>query len=241
MNPYYNSSQPGGQDGQHRHSLSSTTDMSAHYQQPHGAGYPASALPQPIAYAHPSSQYAAYPPATTSHMSAAQPGDPRGEYGGQALRNLPFTNAHHAGMQQPQLQANAAYAGMVPPARASYPPHFAAANAQAGYHHGSAHHAQAAHHDTRYIPTPAQTMQTYQTQHPSRSALTPPKSSPSPGVERYACDKCDRTFSRPHDRKRHYESQHLQTSHSCQYCRKEFSRADSLKRHLDNGCDKMPM
>lgn len=160
---------------------------------------------------------------------------------GQALRNLPFTNTHHAGLQQPQLQANAAYAGMLPHARASYPHHFAAANAQAGYPQGSAHHTHAVHHETRYIPTPAQTMQSYQTNHPSRSALTPPKSSPSPGVERYACDKCDRTFSRPHDRKRHYESQHLQTSHSCQYCRKEFSRADSLKRHLDNGCDKMPI
>ena len=114
-------------------------------------------------------------------------------------------------------------------------------NAQAAYTQGSTHHA--VHHETRYIPTPAQTMQSYHTL-PSSSrgtAMTPPQSSPSPGVERYACDRCDRTFSRPHDRKRHYESQHLQTSHACQYCRKEFSRADSLKRHLDNGCDKAPV
>lgn len=112
-------------------------------------------------------------------------------------------------------------------------------NAQAAYVQGPAHHV-AVHRETRYIPTPAQAMQSYHTL-PSSSRATPPQSSPSPGVERYACDRCDRTFSRPHDRKRHYESQHLQTSHACQFCRKEFSRADSLKRHLDNGCDKAPV
>ncbi|KAI0683147.1 hypothetical protein BC835DRAFT_1396861 [Cytidiella melzeri] len=74
--------------------------------------------------------------------------------------------------------------------------------------------------------------------HPASSHLPP---SPG-GTERYPCDKCDKTFSRSHDRKRHYESQHSAqpTSHRCPYCKKEFSRADSMKRHVDNGCEKDP-
>lgn len=83
--------------------------------------------------------------------------------------------------------------------------------------------------------------------HPHSSAHPYPSSSshpgqlpPSPGTERFPCDKCDKTFSRSHDRKRHYESQHSSqpTSHRCPYCHKEFSRADSMKRHVDNGCEK---
>jgi hypothetical protein len=65
---------------------------------------------------------------------------------------------------------------------------------------------------------------------------------PASSGERFPCEKCGKTFSRSHDRKRHHETQHLPTPvvHRCQYCEKEFSRADSLKRHLDNGCDEMP-
>ena len=43
-----------------------------------------------------------------------------------------------------------------------------------------------------------------------------------------------------HDKKRHFESTHLQQSHTCRFCNKTFSRNDSLKRHQDNGCDKDP-
>lgn len=73
--------------------------------------------------------------------------------------------------------------------------------------------------------------------HPSSST-----SPISPSAERFPCEKCGKTFSRSHDRKRHHETQHLPqpTIHRCRYCEKEFSRADSLKRHLDNGCDEMP-
>ncbi|KAF9462465.1 hypothetical protein BDZ94DRAFT_731824 [Collybia nuda] len=69
-----------------------------------------------------------------------------------------------------------------------------------------------------------------------------PTSASSPSGERFPCDRCGKTFSRSHDRKRHHETQHLPTPviHRCRYCEKEFSRADSLKRHLDNGCDEMP-
>ncbi|EKM80616.1 hypothetical protein AGABI1DRAFT_126673 [Agaricus bisporus var. burnettii JB137-S8] len=71
---------------------------------------------------------------------------------------------------------------------------------------------------------------------------TSPTSATSPPGERFPCEKCGKTFSRSHDRKRHHETQHLPTPviHRCRYCEKEFSRADSLKRHLDNGCDEMP-
>ncbi|KAG6369129.1 hypothetical protein JVT61DRAFT_3296 [Boletus reticuloceps] len=60
--------------------------------------------------------------------------------------------------------------------------------------------------------------------------------------ERYPCDLCDRSFTRLHDRRRHYETVHATSPvlHKCRFCRKDFSRADSLKRHVDNGCDEMP-
>ncbi|KAF9010627.1 hypothetical protein BDQ17DRAFT_1346573 [Cyathus striatus] len=76
----------------------------------------------------------------------------------------------------------------------------------------------------------------------STGATTSPTSTSSPSGERFPCEKCGKTFSRSHDRKRHHETQHLASPviHRCRYCEKEFSRADSLKRHLDNGCDEMP-
>lgn len=60
--------------------------------------------------------------------------------------------------------------------------------------------------------------------------------------ERYPCDLCDRSFTRLHDRRRHYETVHSTSPilHKCRFCRKDFSRSDSLKRHVDNGCDEMP-
>ncbi|CAA7261812.1 unnamed protein product [Cyclocybe aegerita] len=75
----------------------------------------------------------------------------------------------------------------------------------------------------------------------SATASTSPTSASSPSGERFPCEKCGKTFSRSHDRKRHHETQHLASPviHRCVYCQKEFSRADSLKRHLDNGCDEM--
>ena len=59
----------------------------------------------------------------------------------------------------------------------------------------------------------------------SAAASTSPTAS-SPSGERFPCDKCGKTFSRSHDRKRHHETQHLISPviHSCKYCGKEFSR-----------------
>ncbi|KAL4245569.1 hypothetical protein ABKN59_009615 [Abortiporus biennis] len=73
------------------------------------------------------------------------------------------------------------------------------------------------------------------------TTVTIPPGSP-PGVERYACTACSKTFSRAHDRKRHFETSHDPNppNHRCHFCGKSFARADSLKRHLDNGCDKDP-
>lgn len=97
-------------------------------------------------------------------------------------------------------------------------------------------------------------------QHPSHPALPPPHAGrgggnsshsgahsytqsqpPNPSGERYPCELCDRTFTRSHDRRRHYETVHATAPvlHRCRYCQKDFSRADSLKRHIDNGCDEM--
>ncbi|KAI0665987.1 hypothetical protein C8Q78DRAFT_985248 [Trametes maxima] len=104
-------------------------------------------------------------------------------------------------------------------------------------------------HSTQLIPTPAQTAQTYHGYSSGSSspggampvvAAIPPASGVAVPQERYYCDKCDKSFGRAHDKKRHYESAHLQTHHECRFCHKCFSRNDSLKRHQDNGCEKDP-
>ncbi|KAI0081969.1 hypothetical protein K474DRAFT_1655867 [Panus rudis PR-1116 ss-1] len=73
------------------------------------------------------------------------------------------------------------------------------------------------------------------------SAVTIPAATPA-SPERWPCDKCEKSFSRAHDRKRHYETTHAPNppSHKCPFCEKAFARADSLKRHVDNGCEKDP-
>ncbi|KAH7912421.1 hypothetical protein BJ138DRAFT_1112374 [Hygrophoropsis aurantiaca] len=77
--------------------------------------------------------------------------------------------------------------------------------------------------------------------YPTRSAhpSSAPPSVPLVSGDRYPCELCDRTFTRSHDRRRHYETVHapVPVVHRCRYCNKDFSRADSLKRHLDNGCE----
>ncbi|EGO00335.1 hypothetical protein SERLA73DRAFT_180879 [Serpula lacrymans var. lacrymans S7.3] len=62
------------------------------------------------------------------------------------------------------------------------------------------------------------------------------------GGERFPCSQCDRTFTRLHDKKRHFDTIHAANppTHRCRHCAREFSRTDSLKRHIDNGCDVMP-
>lgn len=74
-----------------------------------------------------------------------------------------------------------------------------------------------------------------------RSVHTSPSSNPALLGDRFPCELCDRSFTRSHDRRRHYETVHATTPvlHRCRYCGKDFSRADSLKRHVDNGCDEM--
>ncbi|KAF9236352.1 hypothetical protein BU15DRAFT_77067 [Melanogaster broomeanus] len=129
-----------------------------------------------------------------------------------------------------------------------------------------------AHHSQQFAPTPSQayySLSTSSPRSPARSSVEPyyhmspnPQHvmhhspthggrtthgshsvNPSTGSgERYPCDLCDRSFTRLHDRRRHYETVHAPSPvlHKCRYCRKDFSRADSLKRHLDNGCDDKP-
>ncbi|KAI0780234.1 hypothetical protein C8Q74DRAFT_1217504 [Fomes fomentarius] len=133
------------------------------------------------------------------------------------------------------------------PSRSStYPP------SRHGHSHGHGSPHPSLSQSTHLIPTPAQTVGAYHgysAQPGSASSASsvapvvasiPPASSSSPPQERYFCERCDKSFGRQHDKKRHFESTHLQQSHACRFCSKTFSRNDSLKRHQDNGCDKDP-
>ena len=62
----------------------------------------------------------------------------------------------------------------------------------------------------------------------STTSTSSPSASSASG-ERFPCEKCGKTFSRSHDRKRHHETQHLATPiyHVCPYCSKEFSRCEA--------------
>lgn len=62
---------------------------------------------------------------------------------------------------------------------------------------------------------------------PASTVPTSPGSASSPSGERFPCEKCGKTFSRSHDRKRHHETQHtpIPVMHTCHHCQKEFSRS----------------
>jgi len=100
-----------------------------------------------------------------------------------------------------------------------------------GYNHPSSSTA-------THFPPAVPPSQHYPSQYASTSAVSANYTSTSAG-DRFVCSQCDASFSRPHDRRRHYETQHLESPpvHRCRYCQKEFTRADSLKRHLNNGCE----
>ncbi|KAF9653983.1 hypothetical protein BDM02DRAFT_3107165 [Thelephora ganbajun] len=95
-------------------------------------------------------------------------------------------------------------------------------------------------HQLQYISTPPLAAPgVFQNPNPSPFTTTPRTSvqTTSPPPVRYQCDKCSTTFSRLHDRNRHYESTHSENppTHKCERCRKKFSRADAKKRHQDDG------
>jgi hypothetical protein len=95
-------------------------------------------------------------------------------------------------------------------------------------------------HQVRYIPTPPLIAQgVFYSPNPSPFTTTPRTAvqNTSPPPVRFQCNKCGTTFSRLHDRNRHYESTHSDNPqvHKCERCRKQFSRADAKKRHEDDG------
>ncbi|EED82052.1 predicted protein [Postia placenta Mad-698-R] len=252
MNPYYS-----GQSGNpNQQSLSSTTDPSRYQHSLASAN-------DPTLQYQASGQVAGYQSQTYASQMQPHPYHPSSGYANVGVPHPSYQSPQYS--QMPAEQQNV----YSPQAYGQHSPAFPAAGSRSGQYSGGppasptygsssyapAHPAQyglvspaphpSAPQATRYIPTPAQSMQSYaygtgRGGASGSNIVLPPPASPSPGIERYQCDRCDRTFSRPHDRKRHYESQHMLTSHTCQYCRKDFSRADSLKRHLDNGCDKAP-
>ncbi|PSR99041.1 hypothetical protein PHLCEN_2v4198 [Hermanssonia centrifuga] len=255
------------QQNQNSRSLSSTTDPSQYTQYQHpsssqmAASYPPSShlsqtggVYQPIpanathayqqqqqqqqmsAHAYSMSQSGPYPGATV------YPGSAHHHATGSRSASTPSGQAYsaHGTMSPPhpslQQQANTQYVGQHQ--QAMYP--------APGY--GYVQHPQSGAvmpPNSRPPPSPASS-QVFQTDHLGRrvSASSGHRSAspPSPGIERFLCHKCDKSFSRAHDRKRHYETQHSSHPplHKCPFCKKEFSRADSLKRHLDNGCEKDP-
>ena len=98
----------------------------------------------------------------------------------------------------------------------------------------------------QYITTPPLVAPgVFQNPNPSPFTTTPRTAvqNTSPPPLRYQCDRCGTTFSRLHDRNRHYESTHSENPpvHKCERCRKQFSRADAKKRHQDdNKCVSSP-
>ncbi|EIW62782.1 uncharacterized protein TRAVEDRAFT_43108 [Trametes versicolor FP-101664 SS1] len=161
--------------------------------------------------------------------------------GGAAAARNSWGHTHSASSRSPPHYGR----GLGLSSSASFPP----------ARHGAQQHPSLAHatHSTQpqLIPTPAQAAQTYHAHRYSSGssspggpgpvvASIPPASGGATPTERFYCDKCNKSFGRAHDKKRHYESAHLQTHHECRYCHKCFSRNDSLKRHIDNGCEKDP-
>ncbi|KAL6301241.1 hypothetical protein BKA93DRAFT_470714 [Sparassis latifolia] len=159
------------------------------------------------------------------------------------LRDLPFSNTHPTSALG--RQGHPGYgAATVPPQPYRPCSHPTSSSAQYGSSMSSLQSLAEGH---QYYSTPAHTMQMYpphgsHTPGPHASIVIPPSTPEAPTVERYQCDKCDKTFGRSHDRKRHFETQHMQPHpHLCPQCKKSFSRGDSLKRHIDNGgCEKAP-
>ncbi|KAI0743963.1 hypothetical protein C8Q80DRAFT_1122299 [Daedaleopsis nitida] len=214
-------------------------------QQPVSSSYhPGAAYPD-----HPSQPYHSSPTQTTSNLL------PPLAHGASTLHDLPFsaprassssavppTSRSSWGSTQPASRTQPLYGSERPP----YPP-----SRQSSQPHLSLSHSTANSH---LIPTPAQTAQVYHSFQPSASASAssssapvapviaaiPPAMSSAPPQERFYCERCEKSFGRQHDKKRHFESTHLQQSHACRFCTKTFSRNDSLKRHQDNGCDKDP-
>jgi hypothetical protein len=92
----------------------------------------------------------------------------------------------------------------------------------------------------QYISTPPLVAPgVFQNPNPSPFTTTPRtavQNTPPPPI-RFQCDKCGNTFSRSHDRNRHYESTHSDNPpiHKCGGCGRRFSRADAKKRHQDDG------
>ncbi|KAI0645873.1 hypothetical protein C8Q79DRAFT_966845 [Trametes meyenii] len=220
-------------------------------QQQQGSTYPSHSTPSP-------SMGGTLPPLGQEYSRSATQAD-RYNVGHQAafdvpsigptLHDLPFTASRSAPTGQVSRGSGGWGSGhstsRTPPlydrqgmsSSATYPP------SRHGAHHPSLSHS------TQLIQTPAQTAQTYHNFSGSSSpggsggpvvASIPPASGVVVPQERYYCEKCDKSFGRAHDKKRHYESAHLQTHHECRFCHKCFSRNDSLKRHQDNGCEKDP-
>ncbi|KAI0338302.1 hypothetical protein BDW22DRAFT_1382629 [Trametopsis cervina] len=223
---------------------------------PSDAYYPADNAPQ-IAYAqqtytgHAMVGSTSYPGSTAAHagmqMSYAdtRPASaPGGQHAGYAEHPHHAHAHHHSGrspqaqsQSQAQAQAYGGYPSYAMNAPSPHLPRFTSTPAQSLH---QSHQHPLYSHQQQQQSHPSHSHHSQQQQQQALLAYTP--APPSPGTERFPCERCDKTFSRAHDRKRHYESQHAArpVSHRCPYCRKEFSRADSMKRHVDNGCEKNP-
>ncbi|OAX37920.1 hypothetical protein K503DRAFT_204068 [Rhizopogon vinicolor AM-OR11-026] len=204
---------PNGIIGNHSSSILQPVHFSSHSQ--HGAP-PTSDARRPY-YSHPADQPNAY---FSSHQHSSAPSpqyviNPHAHLDHQTVRP-------HAQFIPTPSQAYQAYSSPTTSNQRVRPP-------IEPYHHMSPN---PQHNTQRNSPPPA-----------LRSTHTPTSPSSNPALlgDRYPCDLCERSFTRSHDRRRHYETVHATTPvlHRCRYCMKDFSRADSLKRHIDNGCDEM--
>lgn len=148
--------------------------------------------------------------------------------------NAPYSSPNYAQQQQgqpAQMQSHqrrdsshfqplpSMYPGAMPSYSNQQPPRSAQSLAYISTHNVGM--MQGAYGSSHPVQGGSQSM--YATSGQTSSSKSPPPKSPS---DRYGCEYCSASFTRAHDRKRHYASAHddKPSTHVCKHCGKSFSR-----------------
>ncbi|PFH49758.1 hypothetical protein AMATHDRAFT_4614 [Amanita thiersii Skay4041] len=167
-------------------------------------------------------------------VSSSSYGSPSPYYGTQYTSSMDQRNHHGAQFIPTPSELTQSYASYSRPVSSTHPPNHHPDQYATGHEYAASRGSLP--HSVR--------VSTSSRPRTAAGTVSSPNSISSPTGERFPCEKCGKTFSRSHDRKRHHETQHLPSPvvHRCRYCEKEFSRQVKFHqaRHLDNGCDEMP-